>query len=136
MARIMGIDFGLKRTGVSVTDNLQIIVSGLPTVDTENLNQFLKEYFEKEKVEKVVIGMPTHKDGNVTHIFPDIEKLKAYINTSFSNIIVDYYDESFTSSLAKEIIFKSGVKKSKRRDKALTDKISAVLILQKYLGHI
>lgn len=136
MARIMGIDFGLKRTGISVTDPLQIIVSGLPTVETTQLYDYLNDYFIKEVVEKVVIGLPTHKDGNVTHLFPHIEKLRKHIETSHQHIVVDYADEDFTSQQAKEIIIKSGVKKSKRQDKSLTDKISAVLILQKYLRHI
>lgn len=136
MARIMGIDFGLKRTGISVTDSLQIIVSGLPTVETSNLYSFLKDYLQKEIVEKIVIGLPRHKDGNLTQLHPHIEKLKTHIESTYKNIIVDYTDEDFTSKEAKEIILRSGVKKSKRQDKSLTDKISAVLILQKYLGHI
>lgn len=136
MSRIMGIDYGKKRTGLSVTDPLKIIVSGLDTVETEKLHSFLKDYFNKETVEKIVIGLPVHKDGNFTYLKDDIDRLVSFLNKSYPNITIDFEDESFTSQSAKEIIFNSGAKKSKRRDKKLVDKVSAILILQKYLKHI
>lgn len=136
MARILGIDFGEKRTGLSATDPLQIIVNGLETVETKDLENFLSRYLIVEEVEKIVIGLPRHKDGNFTHLKPKIDALALFINTHFPSIVIDYEDESFTSSQSRDIIFQSGVKKSKRKDKSLVDKVSAVLILQKYLGHI
>ncbi len=136
MARIIGIDFGLKRTGISATDPLQIIVNGLETVETKDLKSFLKTYFENEIVEKVVIGLPKQKDGSFTIIKKDIDLLVEYIKLNFEKVEVDFIDEAKTSIESKAIIFQSGTKKKKRQDKALVDKISAVLILQKYLGHI
>ena len=136
MARILGIDYGEKRTGLSATDPLQIIVNGLETVETKDLENFLSRYLIVEEVDKIVIGLPRHKDGNFTHLKPKIDALALYINTHFPSIVIDYEDESFTSSQSRDIIFQSGVKKSKRKDKSLVDKVSAVLILQKYLGHI
>jgi len=136
MARILGIDYGEKRTGLSATDPLQIIVNGLETLETKDLENFLSRYLIVEEVEKIVIGLPRHKDGNFTHLKPKIDALALYINTHFPSIVIDYEDESFTSSQSRDIIFQLGVKKSKRKDKSLVDKVSAVLILQKYLGHI
>jgi putative Holliday junction resolvase len=136
MARILGIDYGEKRTGLSATDPLQIIVNGLETVETKDLENFLSRYLIVEEVEKIVIGLPRHKDGNFTHLKPKIDALALYISTRFPSMVIDYEDESFTSSQSRDIIFQSGVKKSKRKDKSLVDKVSAVLILQKYLGHI
>lgn len=136
MARIMGLDYGGKRTGIAVTDPLQIVVNGLETIDTGQLKNFLNQYLKNEVVEKIVIGMPTHKDGNFTYLKPAIDELAAFIVKSFPSTMVDFADESFTSVQSKEIILRAGVKKSKRQDKALVDKVSAILILQKYLGHI
>ncbi len=136
MARILGIDYGKKRTGIAVTDPLQIIVTGLDTVDTTELKKFIQQYFLNEDVEKVVLGLPIHKDGNYTYLKSDIDEFVKYLNSKHPSVKVDFIDESFTSVEAKDIIFRSGVKKSKRRDKKLVDKVSAVLILQKYLNHI
>lgn len=136
MSRILGIDYGRKRTGLAVTDPLQIIVSGLDTVETSTLRDFLKEYISKEDVEKIIIGLPTHTDGNFTLIKPDIDNLAGYLANLFPRIAIDFQDEGYTSYDAKSIIFNSGTKKSKRRDKKLVDKVSAILILQKYLKHI
>lgn len=136
MARIMGLDFGAKRTGIAVTDPLQIVVNGLDTIETQQLRPFLNHYLKTEVVEKIVIGLPTHKDGNFTYLKPAIDELAAFISKTFPSVLIDFADESFSSVQSKEIILMSGVKKSKRQDKALVDKVSAVLILQKYLGHI
>ncbi len=135
MARILAIDYGLKRTGLAVTDPLQIIATGLDTVETKELLPFLKNYFSEEEVEGIVIGEPKHLDGTPTHLMPKIEALIKKINELFPDIKVDLQDERFTSADAKRIILQSGAKKKKRRDKALVDKISAVLILQEYLQH-
>jgi putative holliday junction resolvase len=136
MARIIGIDFGQKRTGISATDPLQLIVNGLETVETKSLMDYLTNYLSVEKVEKIVFGLPTHKDGNFTYLKRDIDSMVALLEKSFPTIVIDFIDEAFTSVESKAIIFQSGAKKKKRQDKALVDKISAVLILQKYLGHI
>jgi putative Holliday junction resolvase len=136
MARILCIDFGLKRCGIAVTDPYQIIVTGLDTVETPKLMSFLEQYLVAEKVEKVVVGLPIHKDGNFTYIKSDIDLLVSKIKGKFPDLPIDFGDEQFSSAHAKQIIIDSGVKKEKRKDKALVDKISAVIILQRYLKHI
>lgn len=136
MARILAIDFGMKRCGLAVTDPLQIIVSGLDTVDTAMLTTYLHEYLRVEKVELIVLGSPKHKDGAPTYLQTHIDALTQFLVKEYPTMRIDYQDESFTSSEAKAIIFNAGIKKKQRQDKALVDKISAVLILQKYLGHI
>jgi putative holliday junction resolvase len=136
MGRIMGIDYGKKRTGISVTDPLQIIVTGLDTIETSDIHDFLRKYFKSELVEKVVIGLPTHKDGSFTQIKGDIDNLAGFITNLSNDIEVAFTDESFTSHESKFILVQSGIKKQKRQEKALLDKTSAILILQRYLGHI
>jgi putative Holliday junction resolvase len=130
------LDFGLKRCGLATTDPLQIIVTGLETVETRDLFNFLEKYLNIEVVEKLVIGLPVHKDGNFTHIKGDIDRFSKEFAARWPNIKVDYADEQFSSVMAKHVILLSGVRKQKRQDKALVDKISAVIILQKYLKHI
>jgi putative holliday junction resolvase len=136
MARIIGIDYGAKRCGIAVTDPFQIIVSAIATVDTSNIMVWLKEYLQAEKVEKIVIGLPTHKDGNFTHLKPEIDTFAAAIAKSCPDIMIDFADEQFSSAQAKQIIMQRGANKKTRQDKALVDRVSAVIILQKYLGHI
>lgn len=136
MARILSIDFGLKRCGLAVTDPLQIIVSGLETVPSETLLDWLANYLSNEQVEKIVIGHPTHADGSDTYLVDNINILKKEIRKIAPEMEIDMQDESFTSSMAKSLILQSGVKKKKRRDKSLVDKMSAVIILQRYLNHI
>ena len=136
MARILGIDYGKKRTGIAVTDPLQIIVSGLDTVETKQLIPYLKEYIQSEEVEKIVFGLPTHADGNYTYLKEDIDKTTAEVQKLFPQLSVQFQDEYLTSVEAKRAILQSGAKKKKRRDKQLVDKVSAILILQRFLGHI
>ncbi|MFT6333639.1 MAG: putative Holliday junction resolvase [Saprospiraceae bacterium] len=136
MARIVGIDFGTKKCGMSATDSMQIIVSAIGTFPTSELLQYLKGYIEEENVEKVVFGKPSHRDGASTYLQEHIDVFVNKLSKVFPDVIIDYQDERMTSVEAKNIILMSGIKKSKRRDKTLVDKISAVLILQKYLGHI
>ncbi|MEZ4909577.1 MAG: Holliday junction resolvase RuvX [Saprospiraceae bacterium] len=136
MARIVSIDYGAKRTGLATTDPFQIIVNALTTVQTTELKSFLSQYMMTENVEKVVIGYPKHKDGNDTYLTKDVVALGNWLAQQWPKITIAYADEQFTSMQAKEIILKSGVPKEKRKDKSLVDKVSAVLILQKYLGHI
>ncbi len=135
MARIMGIDYGSKRIGLAVTDPLQIIVNGLDTVPKEKIFDYLSTYLESEQVEKIVVGEPLHLDGRPAKIAGEVNKFISQIQKQFPNIPVVTHDERFTSKSAKEILLKSGARKKKRRDKALVDKLSAVLILQDYLQH-
>ena len=135
MGRILGLDFGMKKCGLAATDNLQIIVSAIGTVETNELFAFLKNYLKEENVDKLVIGHPKHKDGSDTFLMKNINIFVDKIKQEYPNLELDFEDERMTSVQAKDIILKSGIKKSKRRDKTLVDKISAVLILQRYLGH-
>lgn len=131
----MAIDYGTKKTGIAVTDPLQIIVGGLDTLPTSELMDFLVGYVGREEVSKIVIGYPYHPDGNPGQLAPVIEKLGERIGKKFPLIEIVFQDESFTTKQAKEIILQSGHKKKKRRDKSLVDKVSAILILQDYLKH-
>jgi putative Holliday junction resolvase len=133
MARIMAIDYGTKRTGVAVTDPLQIIASGLDMVPTSELMDFLKDYFSKEQVDKVIVGEPLHKDGNTMEITEKVYGFVKQFKKQFPDIEVILQDERFTSKEASSIILQSGLKKKKRREKGLVDKISAALILQEYM---
>ena len=134
MARILALDFGKVRTGIAVTDELQLIASGLTTVETKDLLSFLKDYTQKESVERFVVGLPKQMDNTASesevHIQDFLNKLKA----KFPNIPVERQDERFTSKMAVQSMLDSGMKKKKRRDKALVDEISATLILQAYLN--
>jgi putative Holliday junction resolvase len=133
MARIMGIDYGTKRTGIAVTDPLQLIASGLETVATDEVFDFLKEYLEKEEVELIVVGEPLHADGNPAQIAHLVVGFVRKLRKQFPFIEVVTWDERFTSEEAKQIIRESGAGKKKRRDKSLVDRISAALILEDYL---
>lgn len=136
MARILGIDYGTKRVGIAVTDPLQIIVNGLTTIPTDEIFEFLEKYTKEEDVECIVVGEPMHKDGTPAQIAHLVVGFVRKIKKLFPEIKVDTQDERYTSREAKEIILLSGVKKKKRRkDKGLVDQVSAVLILQDYLGH-
>jgi putative Holliday junction resolvase len=129
----MAIDYGTKKTGIAVTDPLKIIANGLDTVPTGELMAFLDGYFFTEVVETMVFGEVIRADGTPGSNHKKIQNLMAHIAKKYPNINLTTFDESFTSLRAKEIILKSGVKKKKRQDKALVDKISAVLILQDYM---
>ncbi|MFY7669871.1 Holliday junction resolvase RuvX [Tenacibaculum sp. MEBiC06402] len=133
MARILAIDFGLKRTGIAVTDELQIIASGLTTVPTEDLFSFLKDYISRENVELFIVGKPKQMDNTDSEseqlILPFLEKLKKEIPT----IPFERVDERFTSKMAFQTMIDGGLKKKQRRNKALVDEISATIILQSYL---
>jgi len=133
LARILAIDYGTKRIGIAVTDPLQIIANGLDTVPPEEVFDYLKTYLAAEEVETIVVGEPLHLDGSPAQIAPQVEAFKKKLIELFPGVEVVSQDERFTSEDAKRIIRQSGAKKKKRRDKALVDKISAVLILQEYL---
>lgn len=133
MARILALDYGKVRTGVAVTDELQLIASGLTTVSTKELPAFLKDYLSNEKVECIVLGEPKQMNGTVSEseklIVPFVEKLKRW----YPEIAVVRQDERFTSKMAVQSMISAGAKKKKRQNKALIDEISATLILQSYL---
>ena len=133
MGRVLAIDFGKKRTGIAVTDELQIIASGLTTVNTADLLSFLKEYTTKEKVELFLMGLPKQLDNSESEsealILPFLKK----IATLFPQIPMKRIDERFTSKMAFQTMIDSGMKKKQRRNKAMVDEISATIILQSYL---
>lgn len=133
MSRILAIDYGKKRTGIAVTDELQIIASGLTTVNTDLLFPFLKDYVQKEKVELILVGEPKQMNNAASEsellIAPFVEKLEKI----FPNITVKRIDERFTSKMAFKTMIDSGLKRKQRRNKALVDEISATIILQSYL---
>ena len=133
MARIIALDYGEKRTGIAETDELQIIASGLTTVETVDLIPFLKTYFEQHKVEAVVIGLPRQMNYQPSESEALIQSFLNTFTKHFKEIPVIRIDERFTSKLAMQTMIDSGISKSKRRDKKLLDQISATLILQSYL---
>ena len=133
MSRILAIDFGLKRTGVAVTDPLRIIASALTTVPTAEVLDFLKKYCAAEEVDCFVVGLPLHPDGNPAQIAPQVDAFAERLRQLFPGKEVVRQDERYTSNQAKEIILQSGIKKQKRRDKALVDRIAAALILEQYM---
>ena len=133
MGRILALDYGSKRTGIAITDELQIIASGLTTVSTSALIDFLKNYFASEKVELVLVGEPKQKDGTHSDIEEKIKKFLVKFSKSFPDLPVKRVDERYSSKMAFQTMIDSGLKKKQRRNKALIDEISATIILQEYL---
>lgn len=134
----MSIDFGTKRIGLAVTDPLQIIASPLETVDNHKIIPFLQQYFFTEEVERIIVGEPMKLDGTEADIMPKIRDFMKQLHKHFPAIPVELQDERFTSKDAQKIILQSGIKKMKRRDKSLVDKISASIILKEWMeakGH-
>lgn len=136
MARILCIDYGTTRCGIATTDPFQIIVTALATVETPQIFTFLEKYIREERVEKLVIGLPVHKDGNFTSLKKNIDIFAASFSAKWPEIAIDFADEQFSSVHAKQIIMDGGAKKKTRQDKGLVDRVSAVVILQRYLKHI
>ncbi|MCB0526987.1 MAG: Holliday junction resolvase RuvX [Saprospiraceae bacterium] len=133
MGRILAIDYGLKRTGIAVTDPLQIIASALTTLPTADVPGFLKKYCAEEEVDAFVVGLPLYPDGNPAQIAPQVDAFVEQLCKLFPGKAVIRQDERYTSNEAKRIILASGTKKQKRRDKSLVDKIAAALILEQYM---
>jgi putative Holliday junction resolvase len=133
MPRILSIDYGLKRTGIAVTDELQIIASGLTTIPSDTAIAFLKDYFSKENVSKVLIGEPKQMNGQPSESAPIIEKFVAQFQKNFPDIKVERADERFTSKMAFQTMIDSGLRKQQRKNKALIDEIAATIMLQDYL---
>jgi putative Holliday junction resolvase len=133
MGRILSIDYGLKRSGIAVTDPLQIIATALETIETTTLINFLKNYFQKETVDEVVIGMPKKLNNEDSDTALEVRKFIVLFKKTFSSIIIKEVDERFTSSMAQQAMISGGMKKKDRQVKGNVDKISATLILQSYL---
>lgn len=133
MPRILSIDYGLKRTGLAVTDPLKIIATGLTTVESKQLIPFLKNYFAKEEVELIIIGEPKNWDDSDTHATPLVEKCIKELQKKFPAIPIKKVDERYTSKMAKDSMLEMGLKKKQRRDKKLVDEIAATILLQEYL---
>ncbi|MBP3286985.1 MAG: Holliday junction resolvase RuvX [Prevotella sp.] len=133
MARILSIDYGKKRTGLAVTDPLQIIAGGLATVATSGLFEFLQEYISREEVERIVIGEPRQPNGQPSE---NLQRVQQFVNRwrkAVPQIPIEYYDERFTSVLAHQAMLDGGLRKKARQDKALVDEISATIILEDYM---
>jgi putative holliday junction resolvase len=133
MPRIVAIDYGLKRTGLAWTDPLQIIATALETVLTETLLDRLKALVAKEQIEAIVLGWPTRLDGSDTDTTAPVRELAEQLKRLYPMLRIDFQDEQFSSKDAMQAMIRGGVPKKKRRDKALIDRVSAVLILQDYL---
>ncbi|MBN9380869.1 MAG: Holliday junction resolvase RuvX [Chitinophagaceae bacterium] len=136
MPRIMAIDYGLKRTGIAVTDPLQIIASGLTTVETPKLMAWLKDYFKKETVELVLVGEPKNWDDSDTHATPLVREFLLRLQKEFPAIPVLTVDERYTSKMASRAMIDMGLKKKQRQNKALVDEIAATIMLQEYMDKV
>ncbi len=133
MPKLLGIDYGKKRTGIAETDDMQIVASGLTTVETPKLLDFLAEYLQQNQVEKIIIGESFTLEGDHNPIEKDITKFIKKLQHRYPDIKIIREDERYTSKMAFDAMIKGGVKKKKRRNKALIDQVSAALILQSYL---
>jgi putative Holliday junction resolvase len=133
MGQILSIDYGKARTGIAVTDDMQIIASGLTTVETPKLVDFLKKYFSENKVDEIVVGLPTDLKGNMSDIETEIQKFISIFEKDFPDKKINRLDERFTSKMASFFISQSGKNKKQRQEKGLIDKVSATIILQNFL---
>ncbi len=135
MSRIIAIDFGLKRTGVAVTDPLKIIATSLTTVNTNEFFTFFENYHKNEKIEELVIGYPKHLNNQDVEIVEDIKKFAENFKQKYVEIKVTFYDERYTSKMASFAMVQAGFKKKDRQNKANIDKMSAAILLQNYLEY-
>ncbi|MCR5242173.1 MAG: Holliday junction resolvase RuvX [Prevotella sp.] len=133
MARILSIDYGKKRTGLAVTDPLQLIAGGLATVSTSGLFDFLQEYISREEVERIVIGEPRQPNGQPSENLARVQQFVNRWRKAVPQIPIELYDERFTSVLAHQAMLDGGLRKKARQDKALVDEISATILLQDYM---
>ena len=136
MARILAIDYGGKRTGIAVTDPMQIIATGLTTIASHELVPFLKKYFLQEEVELIIIGLPKNWDDSDTHGTPLAEAAIKRLKKEFPLMPLKTVDERYTSKMAKDAMLQMGMKKKDRRDKKLVDEIAATIMLQEYMQSI
>ena len=133
MGRILTVDYGKKRTGLAVTDELQIIAGGLTTVETTGLFDYILAYVKRENVERIVVGLPKTMNNEYSENMVRIEPFVNRLRKLLPDVPVEYYDERFTSQLAQRAMIDAGLGKKARRNKALVDEISATIILQSYL---
>ncbi|MBQ9560080.1 MAG: Holliday junction resolvase RuvX [Bacteroidaceae bacterium] len=133
MSRILAIDYGVRRTGIAVTDPLQIIANGLTTVDTRQLLTFLKDYVNREPVERFVVGKPMQTNGRESENLAHVRKFVEQLQRALPQIPIEWWDERYTSVLAHQTMLDSGIGKMARRNKALVDEISACIILQGWM---
>ena len=133
MARILSLDYGKKRTGIAVTDPLQIIAGGLATVATSQLMQFLEDYMRREDIEMLVVGEPKQPNGQPSENLQRVRQFVENWKNRHPEVPVEYYDERFTSVLAHQAMIQGGLRRKARQDKALVDEISATIILQSFL---
>ncbi len=133
MGRIIAIDYGVRRTGLAVSDPLRLIAGGLATVETKQLERFLADYFSREDVKTIVLGKPQQMDGSPSETWRFIEPLSRRLKAAYPDKEVLFYDERFTSVLAHRAMIDGGMKKMARRDKAVVDKIAATIILEDYM---
>ena len=134
MGRIIALDYGKKRTGIAVTDPLQIIATGLTTVDTQTLFDFLQQYISTEVVEKIVIGDPLNLDGTETDSTAAVKHCIRRLKNTFPNIPIVTIDEGYTSKIASKAMVEMGMKKKERQKKGIIDEVAATMMLQEYLG--
>ena len=135
MSRILAIDYGIKRTGIAVTDEMQMIAFGLTTISSDTAIAFLKDYFSKEKVERVIVGEPKQMNGTPSQSAEIINAFVIKFKAAFPEMPVDRVDERFTSKMAFQTMIDSGLKKKQRQNKALVDEIAATIMLQDYLHY-
>lgn len=136
MGRLLAIDYGIKRCGIAVTDEMQIIASGLDTIPTKQIFSFLTTYVKNEQVETFVVGEPKQMNNTVSESHAMIESFVAKLKTTFPKIPVKRVDERFTSKMAFQSMVDSGLKKKQRQNKGLIDEISATIILQSYMQYL
>jgi putative holliday junction resolvase len=136
LPRIICIDYGLKRTGLAVTDPLQIIATALTTVESPKLIDYLKDYFSKETVELILIGEPKNWDDTDTHATPLVKKIIERLRKEFPNMLLKTVDERYTSKMASQAMVEMGMKKKQRQNKGMVDQIAAAIMLQEYLRQI
>ena len=133
MGRIMAIDFGRKRTGLAVSDTTQIIANGLCTVQSNEAVEFLKDYVSRENVDLFIVGLPTQMNNEPSENMQQVKVFAGRLHKAIPQIPIEYFDERFTSVMARQAMIEGGLRKKRRQDKALVDEIAATIILQGYL---
>lgn len=133
MARLLSIDYGKKRTGLAVSDPLQIIANGLTTVETPKLFDYLADYLQKEEVERIIVGLPKQMNNEPSENMKRVEPFVNRLRKLYPRIPVEYYDERFTSKMAQQTMIDAGLKKKDRQNKGMVDEISATILLQGYM---
>lgn len=134
--KVIALDFGMKRTGIAISDEMKMIASGLRTVETRNLMQELKKIIKEESVDTLVVGQPKHIDGKPMQLEKNILYFIEDVQALFPSLVIKRIDERFTSKMAFQTMIDSGLKKKQRQNKGLVDEISATIILQNYLQYI